>query len=262
LKKYTLQVKVLDGSVTANGLRVAIENILLRLHPRITYHLGLISNFGPNYLLAEIASDGKKELLESYLNGIQDKLPVHVEQLGWGWIVKDAMELSKNQASRQSGVNAQSFLLNRHLFPLIYILSIGLIFVLILLLVARFYFAQSLFLDTAFQVVFIVWLFSTGEIPLDFRLYVQRIDCEPAELAITYSFKTRTVRVNWETIEGLEHRNMLYIIYRRDNKPVRFYVSHGFKEKHAMLAAITQRASLNEVESGISKAVYRRYEAS
>jgi hypothetical protein len=262
LKKYTLQVEALDDSVTADHLKTAIENILLRLHPRITYHLGLVSNTGSSSFFAEIASDGKKDLLEAHLHNIQDKLPVRVERLGWGWITKDAMNLSKDHAPQPSEAKARSFLLNANVFPLRYILSISLILALLLVLIARFYFDWSLFLDSAFQFLFTIWLFSTTEIPLDIRLYVQHIDCDLAELVVVYSFKKKTICMSWETIEGLEYQNMIYMIHRRDNIPIRFYMNKGFKERHALLATITQRASLNEVESGIGKAVYKRYDAS
>ncbi len=262
MKKYTLQVEALDDSVTSERLKTAIENVLLRLHPRITYHLGLVSNISSSFFLAEIASEGKKELLESYLHSIQEQLPVRVERLGWGWIAKAAIHLSKNHAPLQSEVKTQSFLPNTKVFPFRYIFSISLIFALILFLIVRFYFDQLSFLDNAYQIVFVFWLFSLIEIPLDIRLYVQKIDCERTELVVVYSFKKKTIRMRWDTIEGLEYKNMLCILYRKDSSPVRFYVNNGFKEKYAMLATITQMASLNEVESGVSKAVYKRYEAS
>lgn len=262
MKKYTLQVEALDDSVTVNELRAAIEDILLHLHPRITYHLGLVSNISSNSFLAEIASDGKKELLEAYLHTIQDKLPVRVQQFGWGWIAMDAMDRSINQAPLQSDVQTRSFLPNANVFPLRYFLSISLLFALILYLIIRFYLDQLLFLDNAYQLLFIFWLISLIEIPLDIRLYVQKIDCDLTELVVMYSFKKKAIRMSWETIEGLECRNTIYIIYRRNNTPVRFYIHNGFKEKHSMLTTIRQLASLNEVETGVSKAVYKRYEAS
>lgn len=255
-------MEAFDDSVTVNELRVAIEDILLHLHPRITYRLGLVSNISSNSFLAEIASDGEKELLEAYLHTIQDKLPVRVQQFGWGWIAKDAMDRSINQAPPQSDIKTRSFLPNTNVFPLRYFLSISLLFALILYLIIRFYLDQLLFLDNAYQILFIFWLISLIEVPLDIRLYVQKIDCELTELVVMYSFKKKTIRMSWETIEGLECRDTIYIIYRRNNTPVRFYIYNGFKEKHAMLTTITQRASLNEVETGVSKAVYKRYEAS
>lgn len=254
-------MEALDDSVTVNKLRTAIEDILLHLHPRITYRLGLVSNISSNSFFAEIASDGEKALLEAYLHTIQDKLPVRVLRFGWGWIAKDAMDHSINQVPPQSDVNTQSFLPNTNVFPLRYILSISLIFALTLFLIVRFYLDQLLFLDNAYQFLFIFWLISLIEIPLDIRLYVQKIDCEQTELVVTYSFKKKTIRMSWETIEGLECRNMIYIIHRRNDSPLRFYINNGFKEKHAMLAAIIQGASLNEVEMGASKAVYKQYEA-
>jgi hypothetical protein len=261
LKKYTLQVEALEKSVTVNALRAAIEDILLHLHPRVTYHLGLVSDIGSNSFLAEIASDGKKELLEAYLYTLQDKLPVRVKQFGWGWIAKDTLERSINQAPSQSDINTQSFLPNTNVFPLRYFLSVSLLFALTLYLSIRFYLDASRFWDQAYQILFIFWLISLIEIPIDIRLYVCKIDCEPNELVVTYSFKKKTIRMRWETIEGLEHQNMIYILYRRNDTPVRFYIHNRFKEKQTMLATITKRAALNEVETGISKIVYKRYEA-
>jgi hypothetical protein len=263
LKKYTLQVEALDDSVTVNEIRIAIEDILLHLQPRITYRLGLVSNISSNSFLAEIASDGKKELLDAYLRTIQDKLPVRVGQFGWGWIAKEAIDYSINHAPQQPEVvDTRSFLPNTNVFPLRYILSISLMFVLILFLIIRFYLDQLLFLDNAYQILFILWLILLIEIPLDIRLYVKKINCELTELVVMYSFKKKTIRMSWETIDGLERRDTIYIIYRRNDSPLRFYINNGFKEKHAMLTTITQKASLNEVETGVSKAVYKRYEAS
>lgn len=258
MKKYTLQVEALDDSVTVEVLKRAIEDILLHLHPRITYHLGFISKSSPNSFLAEIASDGKKELLEAYLHTLQDKLPVRAQQFGWGWIVEDS---PLHPTPQQSEVETRSFSPNINVFPLRYLLSISLLFALVLFLAIRFYFDQLRFLDSAYQILFIFWLVSLIEIPLDIRLYVQKIDCDQNELILKYSFKEKTIHMPWETIEGLERQNMMYIIRRRNNPPVRFYINNGFKEKDALLSMITQRASLHEVETGVSKVIYKQYGA-
>ena len=132
---------------------------------------------------------------------------------------------------------------------------------LIALLVARYYLDKLLILDYAYYAVFLVWLFSLNETPLDIRLYVQKIDCELAKLVVTYILRKKTLQMNWETIWGLEYKNGMYTIYRSDSKPIRFLIQNNVKDKEAVLMAITQRASLNNVESGIGKVVYKRYDA-
>lgn len=268
MNRYTLKVNVLDGSVTEDNLKVAIEDILLRLHPRITYHLGQTSVSASGNAILEMASDGEKDFLESHLKGIEAKLPVTVEYLGWGWIVSDNVGLPANQSSRpphlaaiEPATGTVSFMLSGKAFVLGYFWEIILTIILIFLLFARIYLKKLLAIDFIYYVVFMLWLLSLYETPLDIRPYAKKIDCDLTELTVTYWFKKEAVQVSWESIWSLEYKRNTWLIHHNKEKPIRFLTRDKFKNKSILLKTIVQRASLNLVESGIGTSIYKRYEA-
>ena len=269
MKRYTLKVKTLDSSVTPNDLKLAIENVLLPLHPRITYRLGQIMSGGSDTILAEIASDARKELLEPHLKDIQSKLPVTIEKLGWGWTLTgkpgsppaDQGSPEEFSANAVSQASSPSFLLGNRAFLWRYIFQMSLTFLLVALLIAGFFIEKSTLLDGTFTVVFVVWIYFLTDMPLDIWRYAKRIECEPAELVLTYWFRKPSVRLNWETIWGFAYKGKICILHHDDNKSTRFLVSYGYRDKEKLFKTIVSKASLNAVETGISQAVYKRYEA-
>ena len=52
----------------------------------MTYTIGRVTSPEPQIILAEIATDVKRELAISHLKGIEEELPVVMESIGWGWI--------------------------------------------------------------------------------------------------------------------------------------------------------------------------------
>lgn len=267
MEKYTLKVKVLDSSVTVADLRMAVENVLLRLHPRITYHFGAIAPLDPDYMLVEIVSEAKKDLLESHLRAIESKLSVSVEKLGWGWIVDTPSRPKGERSYQQDPLVAIepktvpcSFLLEKKALWLRSLLILVLTIVLTVLLIVRIY-LEWLSILCVYYVVFIVWLFSLSEMPLNLRLFVNKVACEPSELVVTYLFGKRIIRMNWETIWGLEDKNGVCVIYHGTDKPTRFLIGAGFHDKNTLLKTIVHKASLYHVETGIGWMMYKRYEA-
>lgn len=94
MKRYTLKFSVLISSITTVALKDELERALLHLHPRITYKIKQVSEDKNGILLAEIAMDGKKQLLEAELKSREWKIPVRLESMGWGWLTKDKEEMS------------------------------------------------------------------------------------------------------------------------------------------------------------------------
>jgi hypothetical protein len=84
MKRYTLRFGI-TGALTDEKLKAAVEDILLHLHPRFTFRLGRSARIDPQNMTVEIASDGKKEILEPHLKSIEKKLPVVLEHIDWGW---------------------------------------------------------------------------------------------------------------------------------------------------------------------------------
>ena len=269
MKKFTLTVHRLDDSVTISGLRTAVENVLLRLHPKITYRLGATTTIGSDVMLIEIAADSAKELLESHLKAIEKALPVTVERLGWGWIAEDVSTPAHTPPLRQDARIADDYetvsgaiLWEQGMLPFRYLLTVSLGILLLALLVTRHYLYELLLLDVTYYAIFIaiVWLFLLPQTPLNIRLHAKKVECDQVELAVTYWDKRKTVRIKWETMWGLDYSDAKYTIRYGDNRSIRFFV-HRDTTKTAIFEAIVHRAALNEVESGIGWALYRRYDA-
>jgi hypothetical protein len=260
LNRYTLKVRVLDNSVTADSLRLAIDNILLRVQPSVTYRLGQVASVDPNHIFAEISSDGGKDFLELRLKSLEAKLPVAIEKLGWGWIIHNVLSPGNAQASLPE-MKPVSFLLGGKIFPSRYILVQSLTLMLVVLLIGRFYLTKWDALEWVYYAVFMGWIILLNETPLDFRLLAKKIDCDPTELIVTYWFRKKPVRLSWDSISGLRFKGTTcFIDHQNGYKPIRFHISNAFKGRDELIETITRRASLNDVETGISR-FYKRYEA-
>ncbi len=254
LKRYTLKVQPLEDSVTRADFKTALEELLLRAQPSLTYRLGAIEKTASGSILAEIASDAKKDVLALRLQMLESRLPVRVEGLGWGWVTTEAQ-------NPPADPNPVMFPLDKKFDVVRYLLLLSLPLVVIALIIARSFFHQPDGLELILYPLYVVWLFSMNETPLDFRLYARQIDCLPGELVLTYWFRKEASRMSWENIWGLEMKGRVCHIYNTSGPKVRFHLRSGLKDADGLIRAIAQRAGLNNVDPGLGRVLYKRYEA-
>ena len=239
----------------------------------MTYTIGRVTSPEPQIILAEIATDVKRELAISHLKGIEEELPVVMESIGWGWIASTASvklpattspDLNRDPLVLMEAPNGpETFLLSKKVFWFRYLFWLSLTVILIFLLIGGGYFSHpSPVLAGIYLIVFLLWLYSMGEVSFDIRLYGEKIACGPIGLDVTYWFRRKAVRLLWKEIKEMEYTNSVCVINCQEG-PVRFLISErsGCKEKMVILKTIVQRASLNYVEGDFRKSVYKRYEA-
>ncbi len=85
MNRYSLKFDATDDTLAADDLKKAVEAVLLRLHPSFTYRMGRVFRAGSKSMIAENEFEGKKDFLGPHLKRIEQKLPVVLEFIGWGW---------------------------------------------------------------------------------------------------------------------------------------------------------------------------------
>ncbi len=265
MRRYTLKVQCLQEPVSPADLKPVLEEVLLRTQPPLIYRLGTISQPEGGILLAEVASDAKKDFLETRLKVLESKLPVKIETLGWGWI-------AGKEPAPASGLAPATFMVGRKLLLLRYILLLCLLSALIVGVVLwgrldRQGPLTPLTFEWILLAIYTACLFLWNSVPLNFRLIPKQIDCLPDELVVTYQFRKKPIHLKWQDIWGLETRIRVMVI-TTNQKPVRFFIPYPSNHKStdalkwdALIQAIAQRADLNNVDAGIGLVSYKRYEA-
>jgi len=272
MKRYTLIFQLLDPSITPNQVRDEVDRELLRLHPRITYKLGLVTARADGKMLAEIKLDGKREMIEATLKSEEWKLPIRLVSMGWGWLVSAEDEVQSATGTSIIDVDpltgieplegiGEFQLSNRRLW-LRYISLIIFAFILILLLIVNAIHPDSPILQLLYIVAFTIWLFSLNDTPFDIRVYADKIICRQVDLELSYWWRKMPIQMAWEEISRLDYTDPVCAIYSSQGKR-RFLLSERFgcKEKTLVLKIIAKRANLNFVEGNFRSFIYQRYDA-
>ncbi len=218
-------------------------------------------------MIAEIVTDGNKEMISTHLQTLEGRLPVAIESLDWGWGTNDDTAPEINQSLKQDPlaklkpeVGQITFTPSKKTLLTRYILMLSLTVTLISLLIAKFYLERSFTLDMTYAIVFMVWLFSLNEVPLDLRRYIAKIECNQTNVEITSWIRKKAVNIDWQEIWGMEYSYSECRLYTHEGI-VRFLLNTGITRKETMLKTIIERSSLNFVETDFRKTVYKRYDA-
>jgi len=249
-----------------------VEQVLLRLHPRITYKIGQVTESAAGLMLAQIMVDGKRELLVKALKSKQWNLPVHFEGLTWGWMMEN--EDATFLASATTAINVdplagmeavdetREFPLSKRRLWLRYISMIVFTMVWIALLIANALHTNSPVLEGIYIVSFAIWLISLNETPFDLRVYANKIALGRTGLEVTYWYRKGAFHVDWQDIWGLDYSNSVCEVHNNGGR-LRFLVSERFgcKEKKVVLKTIVRKSELHYVEGNSMVQMYRRAEA-
>ena len=272
MKRYTLKFRVLISPVTAVSLKDELERVLLRLHPRITYKIKHVYEDQNGMILAEIAMDEKKQLLEAELMSREWKIPVRLESMGWGWLTKDKEEMSTMPSTSGidfdplatiSALNGQvEFILSERKLWLRYISLLVSTAVMIMLLVVITYHKDLPVLQGIYIIGFLVWLIVLNETPFDVRMYATKITCDQEGIKVKYWYRKLPKQIRWEEVQRMEFTEPVCQIFS-EKKRIRLLVSEKFgcKEQKLVLKTIVDRACLNYVRGNFMTMEYRRYDA-
>lgn len=272
MKRYTLQFQPLYSSITTVDFREEVEQVLLRLHPRITYKMGKVFQDVDGNLLAEFAADGQRDLLTQAIESRTWSLPVRFLSLRWGWSIENedaALQISSVtplDANPVAGIQplegmAEYHLSKWHTFGR-YIALIGFTIVMVLLLIANAIHTNYPVLEWVYVVGFAVWMFTLNETPFDYRVYARSIHLQQAGLEVEYWLGRAPQHLDWASISGMDYSNPVCMLIGQD-KRMRFLLSERFgcKEKPVVLKTIVARAGLSYVEGNFQKLIYRKPEA-
>jgi hypothetical protein len=271
MKRYMLKFRSMDSSVTTHALHEELEQLLLRLHPRITYKIKQVSEEKNGILLAEIGLEGNRDLLESALKSRQWNIPIRLESMVWGWGTK--YEEDTLTTPTTSGIDIDplarispldrvgEFQSGRKLW-LRYILLVISTLAIIFLLGANAYDRDSPMLQGIYIVAFLVWLIVLNETPFNFKVYAATIICNQEGIKVKYWYRKLPEQIGWEEVQRMEFTEPVCQIFS-ENKKIRFLVSEKFgcKEQKLVLKTIVDRASLNYVRGNFMTMEYRRYDA-
>jgi hypothetical protein len=272
MKRYTLIFQLLNPSVSPDEVRNEVEQVLLFLHPRITYKMGQAIAGADGRILAQITVDGKRELLEAALKAREWKLPVRFESMRWGWLVEneDATLLvaatSSIEVDPLVGVEpfegVDEFPVSKLHLRRRYITLMVSTLVMILIFIANAIQPHSTLLEGIYLVCFGIFLFSLNDTPIDFRVYAEKIGIRQQKLELSYWMLKEPVSLEWEKIWGLDYVDPVCMVYSAGGK-TRFLLSERFgcKEKSIVMKTVVKRANLNFVEGNFRKLMYRRYDA-
>lgn len=272
MKRYTLQFQPLDSSITVVNFREEVEQVLLRLHPRITYKMGKVFQGVDGNLLAEFAADGKRELLVEAFENRKWSLPVRFESLSWGWTIEnedDALLISvvtPLDANPLAGIKPlegkAEFRLSKWHTIGRYIALIGFTILMVLLLIANAVHTYSPVLEWVYIIGFAIWLFSLNDTPFDYRVYARSIHLQQAGLDVEYWLGSAPRHLDWASISGMDYSNPVCMLIGQEKK-MRFLLSERFgcKEKSVVLKTIVARAGLSYVEGNFQGLTYRKPEA-
>ncbi len=272
MKRFTLTFSLLDPTVTTLALKEELDSVLLRLHPRITYKLGRVYQESNGKLRAELAMDGKRELLDETSKAWVWKLPVRFDSLSWGWMMANedaglyASATSSIDVDPLAGVEpidgASEFLVSKRRLQGRYIALMISTLGLILLFIANAIDPHSLILEGIYLVWFAIFMFSLNDTPVDIRVYAEKIGIRQQKLEVSYWMRKDPASLEWDKIWGLEYVSPVCLIYSGDDKR-RFLLSERFgcKEKDVVLKTIVHRAALSYVEGNVQKLIYRKPDA-
>ena len=269
MKRITLRFTIAEPSITPDVLREAVEQALLRLHPQITYKIRHVADNGDGTMRVEMVMDGKRDLLETIMLQKGWKLPVKLEEIGWGWIAGDWDTQTSTLTFEVDPLVAIQPLDGQHEFQLgnrrqwlRYIFLIISTLMMILLLAANGLHYDFPALQWIYIIGFALWLFYLNETPFDIRIYARKIICSQEGLKIDYWYMNQSVILGWKEIWGMDFSEPVCKVYT-EGRMTRFLISERFgcKQQKPVLKTIVERARLNYVEGNFRNTSYRRYEA-
>jgi hypothetical protein len=270
MKRYTILFQP-SGQVSKESLKSAVEDALQRLHPRIVCRIGGAARRDSGSIAVEILSEGKKETLEPDLQAVEKKLPV-LESIGWGWdphgLPADSSPIINPDLRPDPLAEVAPSPLPVVFTPdirkrrLRYALFAALTAALILAFIARLVFEESIIATSLCFGIYIVWLFSTTELPIDIRPLADRVECREDGLAVTFWLGKKTARLDWRDMLGLDWSSASCTVFGGKDR-LRFLSGKrgGFAEQERMRKTIVRQAELRFAEGGAFRAAYRRYDA-
>jgi len=272
VKRYTLKFQPISPSISATDLREEVDRVLLRLHPRITYKMGPLYRGVDGAMLANIAMDGKRQLLEEAFRSKVWSLPVRFEKLTWGWSTEneDALLLiSANaplEADPLAGVEpldgSLEITMSKRRMQGRYIALMLSTLALLLMLFVNFRYPRSTVWEGIYIVFFALFMFTLNDTPIDVRVYVDKITIRSEELEVSFWMLKKPACLPWEQIWGVDYTNPLCTLLTKENK-LRFLLSKRFgcEQKDEVLKTIVERAGLSYVEGNFQILSYRKPDA-
>lgn len=272
MNRYTLEFKPLEPSVTVKELRDELEQVLLRLHPRVTYKLGQVYKNSYGKLIAEIAMDGQRSLLNETLKSKQWGTTIAFERLRWGWFSdnEDAALLvsvtGAIKADPLAGVapieGTGEYVLRKRLLHGRYIALMIATLAVILLLIANVINTRSPVLEGLYIAFFAIFMFTLNDTPIDIRVYAEKITLTERMLIVSFWLLKKPVSLEWEKIWGLDYTSPVCKVLSEGSK-TRFLLSERFgcQDKSIVLKTIADRANLMYVDGNFQNSIYRKPDA-
>jgi hypothetical protein len=269
MKRYSLTFQATGDPGSEADLQTAVEDVLLRLHPRYTYRMGRAYPADPRSTVVEIEFEGRKGILLPYIQRIEGKLPVKLEAVRWGWnpdpsiapklpapplgAPQDPVETVPPAAGRKI------FQTRMRWVALRYLAFAALTLVLVFVTVGRFYYERPLWMDLLRVLLYPIWFFILIGTPIDLRALAKRISCLDDGVEIAYWPGGKTVRLPWKDIDELEY-NYRGCTIRGGGASIRLLLAgqSGFPDWKTVLATLAARSSLRYAEGTFFLAVYRR----
>jgi hypothetical protein len=276
MKRFTARFRTQPPAPDPDQMRKAIVEALLRTPMPVAFHIERVDIRGDEARV-EIASDATREALQGSLVGVESRLPVRLESLGWGWPVSEASspEADTGSSHRQdpfrnaipqaepekvylySKANTVKMVLSclTYASPL---LVIGLI--LSNSPWAGFYEQNELTIQFLW-VGYITFVAFMGVYRFPTR-WPRWVKVNAQGMAVKHWLQPDVRKVDWKDIETLEMGNG-QLVLRGRGRSMRFFTD-GLAGKEALpmlVRTVAERAGLNFVESAVEKAVYRRFES-
>ena len=283
MRRLTVKLVPLATNVDTVSLRMELDRLLLRSRRPMTFRLGEVGAGEGGILLVEIATDISREELLLLLKPLERLFSVEVQQIGWGWPITAAKEISgrpreipeRLHGDPYSTVGSQEFpektyvqgkgQIARRIASLALSIGMVLAFVGILLraCTARGWVEEH---ETSITLlwfsIWFLWVFlRVPLIPFRRSGYVTRITCDSQGIEVKDWFARNGRRLMWRDIWGLDIRFEECLV-RSDRLSLAFPVSHvlGPQNRPTLIKTILDRSDLLFV-GGKSPLLYRRFEA-
>ncbi len=269
MKRYTLKFQPFDPSISPAALKDEVEQVLLRLHPRITYKMGsvYIDINGATYVY--IAVDGHRKLLEQAFEGKVWSLPVNLESLSWGWIMdnEDAQLLVAANApfeadpleSVQPIAGEQEFSLSRWRMQGRWLALMLSTLALVAALFANYKYRNEAVWEVLYLVLFAIFIFALNDTPLDIRVYATHLALRREGIEIRFWMTAAPTRLSYAQISGMDYANPVCTLLSQGKK-TRLILSERFgcPQREVILKTILERSGLIYVEGNFQKLSYRK----
>ena len=274
-KNYTARISSLIPELDLEKIKIGTEEVLRRAESKPAFWLGAIARSDAHTLLLEIAAGIRKDGLAELLKSLETKLPIQVEQVGYGWLITGSPEQTTSQVSHlrhdpyakamPQNETRRVYVFNRNgLKHFLSSLSIFLVLATLFIVasprrtLSDDNFIPSIISSLIWGVLFMgmvggsVWPWS----------YTSHVVCDQEGLEIKYWLKRTPSHLSWTQISGLDVLSSQWNI-RGDRRSLRLQASkeYGLSEGPTLAKTIIQRASLHFVESNMGVVLYKRFDA-